>query len=90
MVQDSLASSDGELVADGGSHVSLCAFRRIGERTAEREIGRHRCGERTSRSVRPWCLDPRRVKFEEMVSVEQHVDDFRPVAGGRWPVFGGR
>ena len=79
MVQKSLAMSDFEPVANGRGHVSLRALSGVIERVAKRKIRGDRRSEGTARSMRPWCVDPRRVKFEEMVSVEQQVDDF----GGR-------
>ena len=84
MVQKSLAVTEDQPVANGSGHVSLRALGGVCERVTQREIRSNGCGEGAARSVRARCFDPGRVKFKEMMPIEQDVDHFR------WTVVSGR
>ena len=84
MVQKSLAMTEDQPVANGSGHVSLCTLGGVSERVTQREIRGYGCGEGAAGAVRARCFDPGRVKFKEMMPIEQDIDHFR------WAVVSGR
>jgi len=84
MVQKSLAMTEDQPVPNGSGYVSLRTLGGVCERVTQCEIRGYGCGEGTARSVRARCFDPGRVKFQEMMPIEQDIDHFRrTVVSGR-------